>query len=88
LLLPGFVHKPHVGELIDTLKAFTMGMSREIAQVAGAQFAVGADALFYVVPPLLRTTHGDSPKSLHLFLRVRPAASRMWNMVMTQPMRH
>ena len=38
----------------------------------------------------MKFTHGSSPKSFHLFVRLRPPASamgRMWNMTMTQPMR-
>jgi hypothetical protein len=49
---------------------------------------VGADVVFYDVPPLLQFTHGAHPVSYHLFVRVRPPArgGRMWNMTMGQNM--
>jgi hypothetical protein len=90
LLFPGFVHTPHPGELIDPLYAFTVGGLREIGSVRGVQFGAGGDVTWYDVPARLDRTHGHQPVSFHVFFRFRPPASsmgRMWNTVMTQPMR-
>jgi hypothetical protein len=92
LLFPAVVHKPHPGELVDVMDAFTIGGVRDLPKHRGLQLGVGADVTFYDVPDILRFTYGARPVSLHVFLRVRPPAGggmgRMWNMTMAQPMTH
>ena len=88
LLFPAVVHRPHPGELVDPIREITAGVVRDVANVGGFHFGVGADVVFYDVPPLLQFTHGDHPVSYHIFLRIRPPArgGRMWNMTMGQNM--
>ena len=86
LLFPQIVHVPHPGELVDLVKAFTVGAVRDIATVQGASMGIGSDVTFYGVSPLLRNTHGDRPVSFQVFLRVSRAnqSRRMWDMTMAQ----
>jgi len=88
LLFPQVVHVPHPGELVDPVRALTVGAVFDVANVRGFTFGVGGDVQVYGVPPLLQFTHGGSPRSGHIFVRVRPPArgGRMWNMTMAQPM--
>lgn len=91
LYFPGLIHRPHPGELIDPVGAYTIGGVRDLAKVAGVEIAAGGDVTFYSVPRLLEFTHGENPRSFHLFFRIRPPVSsmgRMWNMVMSQPVIH
>jgi hypothetical protein len=91
LLFPGLAHTPHTGELIDPLHAVTLGTTLDFAKVAGWELALGGDAVLYKVPPRLRETHGERPTSYHVFLRLRAPKSsmgRMWNMRMSDGMRH
>jgi hypothetical protein len=89
-LFPTVVHRPHPGELIDRVGAFTGGYVRDFARKASFELGVGGDATFYTVPVRLHPTHGEHPVSFHVFLRLRPRTAgmgRMWNMTMVQPMR-
>jgi hypothetical protein len=88
LLFPEVVHRPHPGELVDPIREITSGAVRDVANVGGFHFGVGADVVFYDVPTLSSFTHGDHPVSYHLFLRIRPPArgGRMWNMTMGRTM--
>ena len=86
LLFPEVVHRPHPGELVDPIREITSGIVRDVANVRGLHVGVGADIVFYDVPPLLQFTHGDHPVSYHIFLRIRPPVrgGRMRNMTMGQ----
>lgn len=89
LLFPTTVHRPHPGELIDPLLAYTVGVARELATPRRFSIAVGAQATTYTVPARLVPTHGSHPVSMQVFVRLRPPApgmGRMWNMTMTDPM--
>jgi hypothetical protein len=84
LLFPELVHRPHPGEIVDPIRAFTAGAVRDIASVRGLSLGVGGDATFYQLPPLLQITHDAHPVSFHLFVRIARAslADRMWNTTM------
>jgi hypothetical protein len=86
LLFPEVVHRPHPGELVDSIRAFTAGSVRDVARVRGLSIGIGGDATWYGVPPLLDVTHGAHPLSFHLFVRVSRAGTsgRMWNMTMAE----
>ena len=89
LLFPTTIHRPHPGELIDPLLAYTAGIAREIATPRRFSVAIGAQATTYTVPERLVPTHGRHPVSAQVYVRVRPprsAMGRMWNMTMTDPM--
>jgi hypothetical protein len=91
LLFPGLVHSPHPGELIDPLHAVTLGSAVDVARIGGWELAFGGDVVLYNVPPRLQATHGERPVSSHVFLRLRVPKSpmgRMWNMRMSDGMRH
>jgi hypothetical protein len=91
LLFPGLAHTPHLGEVIDPLHALTLGGTHEIAKMGGWELALGGDVVLYKVPPRLEATHGERPVSYHVFLRLRApksAMGRMWNMRMSDGMRH
>lgn len=93
LLFPTVVHRPHPGELIDVLGAFTGGGVRDVGRAGPLDIGIGADATFYRVPDRLATStqvtlYGAHPTSFHVFLRVRPRApamGHMWNMMMPNP---
>jgi hypothetical protein len=84
LLFPEIVHRPHPGELVDKVRAFTAGGVRDIGRFHGYAVGIGGDATLYGVPPLLDVTHGANPFSFKVFLRVARAnpADRMWNMTL------
>ncbi len=84
LLFPEQLHRPHPGELVDPVQAFTAGAVRDVATMKGLSWGVGGDATFYRLPPLLQITHDPHPVSFHLFLRIvrASAGDRMWNMTM------
>jgi hypothetical protein len=91
LLFPTVVHRPHPGELIDPLKAYTVGALRDVVSARWLSMGLGGDVTFYNVPTRLRGFYGDRPASVHVFARLRPHGGpfmRMWNMTMTSPMRH
>ncbi len=91
LLFPGLAHSPHPGELLDALHAVTLGSAYELTKKGGWELALGSDVVLYKVPPRLQATHGDRPVSYHVFLRLRAPKSpmgRMWNMRMSDGMRH
>lgn len=70
----------------DVLQAVTLGGVRTIGRWSGWDVAAGGDVTRYRVPDILQPTHGDSPTSFHLYIRVRPPApmGRMVDMVMTK----
>ena len=84
LLFPELVHRPHPGELVDPIRAFTAGTVRDIATMKGLSLGVGGDVTFYQLPPLLQITHDAHPVSFHAFLRIARASlsDRMWNTTM------
>ena len=84
LLFPEVVHRPHPGELIDTIRATTAGLVWKIHDINALSVGVGADATMYGVPPLLEVTHGAFPVSFHVFVRLarRDINRRMWNETM------
>ncbi len=84
LLFPEFVHVPHPGELADRVTAVTVGGIRDVAQRRGMAVGVGVDVTGYVLPPLLRVTHGERPWSFHVFLRLSRTGreKRMLDMTM------
>ena len=84
LLFPELVHRPHPGELVDPIQAFTAGSVREVARVRGLSFGAGGDVTFYQLPPLLQITHEAHPVSFNVFLRIARAdpSKRMWNTTM------
>jgi len=88
LLIPQVVHRPHPGELVDPITAVTAGLVRDVASVGGFTIGLGADASVFRVPELLQFTHGEHPRSFHVFARLRLPArgGRMWNMTMGGPM--
>jgi hypothetical protein len=88
LLFPERVHHPHPGELVDPVREETVGAVRDIADVRGFKVGIGGDVVFYGVPEILQFVYGPSPRSFHLFVRLRPPArgGRMWNATMGQPM--
>jgi hypothetical protein len=91
LLFPSVVHKPHPGELVDRLNAYTFGGVQDVYAPKWLSLGVGADVTFYNVPDRLRPFYGDSPFGVHVFARIRPGGGpfmRMWNMTMSAPMRH
>jgi hypothetical protein len=91
LLFPTVVHRPHPGELIDPLGAYTVGIVRDLPSARWFSVGIGGDATFYNVPQRLHSFYGERPVSIHIFARVRPRGGpfmRMWNMTMTEPMRH
>ncbi|HWF83554.1 MAG TPA: hypothetical protein VG222_01835 [Vicinamibacterales bacterium] len=84
LLFPEQVHRPHPGELVDPVQAFTAGTVRDVAAAKGLSFGVGGDVTFYQLPPLLQITHEPHPVSFHVFLRIARSSlnDRMWNTTM------
>ena len=84
LLFPGVVHVPHPGELVDTVRAFTVGAVRDIATTRALAWGIGGDVTAYGVPPILQNTHDARPVSFHIFLRVARSdpSRRMWNRTM------
>jgi hypothetical protein len=70
----------------SVVHALTLGGVRTIGRWSGWDVAAGGDFTLHRVPAILQPTHGESPKSFHLFVRVRPPApmGRMVDMVMTK----
>ncbi|MFL6277002.1 MAG: hypothetical protein ACJ74G_17590 [Blastocatellia bacterium] len=52
--------------------AFTFGGVRDIIVEPKLRVGIGADVAFYHLPDGLKPIYGASPKSFHLFLRIRP----------------
>ncbi|MFY9610843.1 MAG: c-type cytochrome [Blastocatellia bacterium] len=52
--------------------AFSFGGVRDIVAASKLRVGIGADATFYHVPDELKPVYGASPKSFHVFLRIRP----------------
>ncbi len=70
----------------NVVQALTVGGVRTLGRWSGWDVGAGGDVTFYNVPSILKPTHGDSPTSFHVFVRVRPPApmGRMVDMVMTK----
>jgi hypothetical protein len=51
---------------------FTFGGVRDIIAAPKLRVGIGADVTFYHVPDELAPVSGSSPKSFHVFLRIRP----------------
>jgi hypothetical protein len=70
----------------NVLHALTLGGASRFGRWSGWDVAAGADVTFYRVPEILQPTHGEGPRSFHVFIRVRPPApmGRMGEMVMTK----
>ena len=91
LSFPFLIHTPHSFETIDWLSSATIGGVLNVNTRGPFEIGIGADATFYDVPANLRsspqtTMYGASPKSFHVFIRVRPRApsmGHMWNMIMS-----
>ena len=86
LLFPQIVHVPHPGELVDPVRALTLGATRDIFVIRPVAIGVGGDVTLHGVPELLKNTHGDRPVSFQLFFRVSRSdlTRRMWDMTMAQ----
>ncbi len=84
LLFPELLHRPHPGELVDPIHAYTAGAVRDVATIKGLLLGVGGDVTLYQLPPLLQITHDAHPVSFHVFLRIARASlnDRMWNTTM------
>jgi hypothetical protein len=52
--------------------AFTFGGVRDLVASEKLRVGVGADVVFYHVPDGLKPIYGSSPKSFHVFVRLRP----------------
>jgi mono/diheme cytochrome c family protein len=52
--------------------AFTFGGVRDFVTTPKLRVGLGADVTVYRVPDALKPLYGASPKSFHLFLRIRP----------------
>lgn len=76
LLFPQSIHVPHPGELVDPLKALTVGAVRRVWEKGGVDVALGGNFTTYTPPPLLRETHGNRPMSVHAFFVVKPTRRR------------
>ena len=77
----------HGAEPPALVTAFSLAGTRRVLTVRGFEAALGAQVVFHVTPEVLKPTHGDTPVSWQLFLRLRlPTAGmgRMWNMRMSQ----
>ncbi|HKG23537.1 MAG TPA: c-type cytochrome [Blastocatellia bacterium] len=61
-----------LGEIPSRVGAFTFGGVRDIVSTSALRLGLGADVTFYHVPGGLEPVYGSSPKSFHLFLRLRP----------------
>jgi len=85
LLFPQVVHVPHPGELVDPVRAVTMGAVRDVFLIHPLAIGVGGDVTLNGVPALLKNTHGDHPVSFQVFVRVSRSdlTRRMWDMTMT-----
>jgi hypothetical protein len=71
---------------IDYIPTITGGASWTFWKPRTWEFAAGGDLTGYVVPSVLRPTHGDHPVSFHLYFRVRaPSTHRMTDVTMIRP---
>jgi hypothetical protein len=86
LLFPQIVHVPHPGELVDTVRALTIGSVRDVMTLRPLVVGVGGGVTVYGVPALLQNTHGSNPVSFQLFVRVARSdlTRRMWDMTMAE----
>jgi hypothetical protein len=57
--------------------ALTFGVARNVMRWQGVEAAVAVNVVGYVVPQVLRETHGRHPASVQVFLRLRPVRSGM-----------
>jgi hypothetical protein len=96
LLFPLVVHIHHPQEITDPIDAFTIGGVRDLVDLGGYRFGIGADLTLYKVRGFLEGTHStlrsdntyEAPKSFHVFGRLRLPGSlgRMFNGTMAAPM--
>jgi hypothetical protein len=86
LLFPQVVHVPHPGELVDTVRALTIGAVRDVVTIRAFVIGIGGGVTFHGVPPLLQNTHDAHPVSFQLFVRAArfDLTRRMWDMTMAQ----
>ena len=76
---------------MDRLNAYTFGGVQNVYGMKWFSLGLGADVTLYNVPDRLTFFYGDHPYGVHVFARIRPGGGpfhRMWNMTMTEPMRH
>jgi hypothetical protein len=69
---------------------FTAGVMQDVKRWRQWEIGAGGDVTIYGVPTPLQSAYGTRAASVHLFVRVRPPEGhmgRMWNMVMSRPMR-
>ncbi len=66
-LPPGFEER-----YFARVQAYTAGYDREVGSVARLSGAVGAQATWYGVPDVLKSTYGAHPVSVTMFFRLRP----------------
>jgi hypothetical protein len=59
------------GEKLVRIDAYTVGYTRDFDLVKGLKTGVGLDLTAYAFPASLKPAYGDSPVSLHGFLRLR-----------------
>ena len=78
---PGLTESHPMGNGIDEgnhfdqsfrVGAFTFGGVRDIVAASKLRVGIGGDVTFYRVPDGLKPVYGSSPKSYHVFLRIRP----------------
>ena len=61
---------------IGRVQAYTFGYSRDLKLgLPGIKVGLGAQAMFYGVPPKLKPVYGNHPAGLILFLHLRPAGN-------------
>jgi hypothetical protein len=56
------------------IQALTLGYFRQVATFRAFSAGLGADLTLYRFPDFLKPTYGDTPGSVHVFLRVRANA--------------
>jgi hypothetical protein len=59
------------GEKLARIDAYTVGYMRDFDVLAGLKTGVGLDVTLYAFPASLKAAYGDTPVSLHGFLRLR-----------------
>ncbi|HSP33457.1 MAG TPA: hypothetical protein VLU46_03975, partial [Thermoanaerobaculia bacterium] len=62
---------------VHTIKALTLGYTRDLVTNATLIGGVGGNVTFYSVPAAIRPAYGSSPHSFYLYVRVRSAAMSM-----------
>src|SRR5262245_50696681 len=70
----------------NAVGAATFGAMRHLRKWHGLDRGLGGALTVNAVPQPLDAAYGPHPVSFQLFLRLQPAAGRMWNMRMSRPM--